>query len=59
MLRKLGTTPEVSEGSIWSQAQIRRAAELGLGIQSPTPPPNGDYRVRYPPLIQIVCPVIH
>lgn len=31
MLRRLGTTPEVSNGSIWSQAQIRRAADLGLG----------------------------
>lgn len=31
ILRKLGTTREVSRGSIWSQAQIRRAADLGLG----------------------------
>ncbi|MEO1620206.1 MAG: DUF362 domain-containing protein [Cyanobacteria bacterium J06632_3] len=31
ILRMLGTTPEVSNGSIWSQAQIRRAADLGLG----------------------------
>ena len=31
ILRKLGTTSEVSRGSIWSQAQIRRAADLGLG----------------------------
>lgn len=31
ILRKLGTTREVSGGSIWSQAQIRRAADLGLG----------------------------
>ena len=31
LLRKLGTTREVSSGSIWSQAQIRRAADLGLG----------------------------
>lgn len=31
LLRKLGTTREVSNGSIWSQAQIRRAADLGLG----------------------------
>lgn len=31
ILRSLGTTPEVQKGSIWSQAQIRRAADLGLG----------------------------
>ncbi len=31
LLRMLGTTSEVSSGSIWSQAQIRRAADLGLG----------------------------
>lgn len=31
LLRKLGTTREVSTGSIWDQAQIRRAADLGLG----------------------------
>ena len=31
ILRMLGTTPEVSAGSIWSQTQIRRAADLGLG----------------------------
>ncbi|MGD1867431.1 MAG: DUF362 domain-containing protein [Phormidesmis sp.] len=31
ILRMLGTTSEVSNGSIWSQAQIRRAADLGLG----------------------------
>ncbi|MGF1499509.1 MAG: DUF362 domain-containing protein, partial [Elainellaceae cyanobacterium] len=35
ILRMLGTTPEVSSGSIWSQAQIRRAADLGLGATSP------------------------
>lgn len=34
MLRMLGTTSEVSSGSIWSQAQIRRAADLGLGATS-------------------------
>ena len=34
ILRMLGTTPEVSAGSIWSQAQIRRAADLGLGAVS-------------------------
>ncbi|MEB3356132.1 MAG: DUF362 domain-containing protein, partial [Synechococcales bacterium] len=35
ILRMLGTTPEVSSGSIWSQAQIRRAADLGLGATGP------------------------
>ncbi|MBD2258732.1 DUF362 domain-containing protein [Pseudanabaena sp. FACHB-2040] len=34
ILRMLGTTREVSSGSIWSQAQIRRAADLGLGAAS-------------------------
>ncbi|MEL7358707.1 MAG: DUF362 domain-containing protein [Cyanobacteria bacterium J06560_6] len=34
ILRMLGTTPEVSTGSIWSQTQIRRAADLGLGAIS-------------------------
>ncbi|MGF1457523.1 MAG: DUF362 domain-containing protein [Leptolyngbyaceae cyanobacterium] len=35
ILRMLGTTRAVAEGSIWSQAQIRRAADLGLGaVQS-------------------------
>ena len=34
ILRMLGTTSEVSSGSIWSQAQIRRAADLGLGAVS-------------------------
>lgn len=34
ILRLLGTTPAVSAGSIWSQAQIRRAADLGLGAVS-------------------------
>ena len=35
ILRMLGTTREVSSGSIWSQAQIRRAADLGLGATGP------------------------
>lgn len=34
ILRMLGTTAEVSNGSIWSQEQIRRAADLGLGATS-------------------------
>jgi uncharacterized protein (DUF362 family) len=35
MLRFLGTTPEVSQGPIFKQDQIARAAELGLGVKSP------------------------
>ncbi|MGF1512578.1 MAG: DUF362 domain-containing protein [Elainellaceae cyanobacterium] len=35
ILRMLGTTQAVSRGSIWSQAQIRRAADLGLGATGP------------------------
>jgi uncharacterized protein (DUF362 family) len=35
LLRILGTTPEVSKGSIFEQDQIKRAVELGLGITSP------------------------
>jgi len=35
ILRILGTTPEVSKGSIFEQEQIKRAAELGVGIKSP------------------------
>ena len=35
ILRMLGTTREVSNGSIWSQTQIRRAADLGLGATGP------------------------
>ena len=34
ILRLLGTTPEVSRGSIFEQDQIARAAELGLGVSS-------------------------
>ena len=34
ILRMLGTTSDVSTGSIWSQTQIRRAADLGLGAIS-------------------------
>ncbi|MGA8849454.1 MAG: DUF362 domain-containing protein [Dehalococcoidia bacterium] len=34
ILRLLGTTPEVSRGSIFKQEQIARAAELGLGVSS-------------------------
>lgn len=35
LLRILGTTPEVSKGSIFQQEQIARAVELGIGITSP------------------------
>ncbi|NVM37228.1 MAG: DUF362 domain-containing protein [Candidatus Lokiarchaeota archaeon] len=34
ILRILGTTPEVSNGPIFEQEQIKRAAELGVGITS-------------------------
>ena len=34
VLRHLGTTPEVSKGKIFAQDQIKRAAELGLGVKS-------------------------
>ncbi len=35
LLRILGTTPEVTNGSIFKQEQIKRAVELGVGITSP------------------------
>ena len=35
LLRILGTTPKVSKGSIFEQTQIKRAVELGVGIDSP------------------------
>ena len=35
LLRILGTTDEVSRGSIFEQEQIERAVELGIGISSP------------------------
>jgi uncharacterized protein (DUF362 family) len=31
LLRSLGTTQQVSQGSIWDLEQIQRATELGLG----------------------------
>ncbi len=34
ILRYFGTTPAVSEGPIFQQEQIARAAELGLGVDS-------------------------
>jgi len=35
LLRILGTTPEVTNGPIFEQDQIKRAVELGLGVTSP------------------------
>lgn len=35
LLRIYGTTPEVSRGSVFDQEQIKRAAELGIGVSSP------------------------
>ena len=35
LLRFWGTTPEVSAGPVFGQAQIARAVELGLGVGSP------------------------
>ena len=35
LLRYFGTTPEVSAGAIFEQAQIARAAALGLGVSGP------------------------
>ncbi len=35
LLRLWGTTPEVSAGPIFGQAQIARASDLGLGVGSP------------------------
>jgi uncharacterized protein (DUF362 family) len=34
VLRHFGTTPEVSQGTIFEQEQIARAVELGLGVTS-------------------------
>lgn len=35
LLRRHGTTPEVSAGPVFGQEQLARAAELGLGVGSP------------------------
>ncbi|OGO40150.1 MAG: hypothetical protein A2147_09420 [Chloroflexi bacterium RBG_16_57_8] len=35
ILRMLGTTPEVSRGPVFSQDQIARAVQLGLGVRAP------------------------
>ena len=34
LLRSLGTTSQVSQGSIWELDQIKRATELGLGVSN-------------------------
>jgi uncharacterized protein (DUF362 family) len=34
ILRLLATTPEVSRGKIFEQDQIKRAAELGVGVKT-------------------------
>lgn len=34
ILRSLGTTSTVSQGSVWQQEQIKRAVELGLGARN-------------------------
>jgi hypothetical protein len=34
-LRLFGTTPAVSQGPVFQQEQIARAAALNLGVQSP------------------------
>jgi len=36
ILRLFGTTPEVSQGAVFEQAQIARAVELGLGVAGPS-----------------------
>ena len=36
ILRILGTTPDVTNGAIFDQAQIKRATELRVGISSPS-----------------------
>jgi uncharacterized protein (DUF362 family) len=35
ILRMFGTTREVSQGTVFEQEQIARAAELGLGVDGP------------------------
>jgi uncharacterized protein (DUF362 family) len=35
ILRLFGTTPQVSQGTIFEQEQIARAVELGLGVDAP------------------------
>ena len=35
ILRILGTTPEVTNGSVFEQDQIKRAVDLDVGIKSP------------------------
>jgi uncharacterized protein (DUF362 family) len=35
LLRYYGTTSQVSKGSVFEQAQIARAVDLGLGVDNP------------------------
>jgi uncharacterized protein (DUF362 family) len=35
LLRLYGTTPEVERGTVFEQEQIKRAAELRIGVTSP------------------------
>jgi uncharacterized protein (DUF362 family) len=35
LLKTLGTIPEIQKRSVWEQAQIKRAVELGLGVKFP------------------------
>ncbi|MDY9926450.1 DUF362 domain-containing protein [Methanosarcina sp.] len=34
LLKTLGTVPKIQMNSVWAQPQIKRAVELGLGVQS-------------------------
>ncbi len=34
LLKTLGTIPEIQESSVWTQPQIKRAVELGLGVRN-------------------------
>lgn len=34
LLKTLGTVPKIQENSVWAQPQIKRAVELGLGVQN-------------------------
>jgi uncharacterized protein (DUF362 family) len=36
LLKTLGTIEEIQKKSVWDQPQIKRAVELGLGINSPS-----------------------
>lgn len=60
ILRLFGTTPEVSKGKIFEQAQIARAVELGLGVASPAQidivtadAASADYAKKLLPLLSV------